>query len=85
MFIKYVETYTERKVKTLRTDNGLEFKNQHIKNLLEEHGIQQEFTVAYTPQQNGRAERDNRTIVECARTLLHAKKLPKYLWAEASI
>lgn len=42
-----------------------------------------ENTASYTPQQNGRAERENRTIFECARTILRAKELPKNLWAEA--
>ena len=37
----------------------------------------------YTPEQSGKAERDNRTIIESARMILHAKELPKSLWAEA--
>lgn len=39
--------------------------------------------MAYTPEQNGRAERENRTLVEAARTMILAKGLPKKLWAEA--
>ena len=50
---------------------------------LEEKGIVMENTAPYTPQQNGKAERANRTIFECARTMLRAKELPKFLWAEA--
>jgi len=46
-------------------------------------GIRHERTAPHTPEQNGKAERDNRTIVECARTLIQAKNLPKFLWAEA--
>jgi len=42
-----------------------------------------ETTAPYTPEQNGRSERDNRTIVESARSMLHAKQLPTRLWAEA--
>lgn len=39
--------------------------------------------LSYTPEQNGRAERENRTLIEMAKTLLHAKGLSKRLWAEA--
>lgn len=46
-------------------------------------GIRDETTVSYSPEQNGVAERDNRTVVEAARSSLHAKKLPVRLWAEA--
>lgn len=46
-------------------------------------GINLETTAPYTPEQNGRAERDNRTLVESARAMLHAKNLPICLWAEA--
>ena len=41
-----------------------------------------EFSSAYCPEQNGRVERQNHTIVEMMRTLLHSAKLPKFLWAE---
>ncbi|XP_071637504.1 uncharacterized protein [Temnothorax longispinosus] len=51
---------------------------------LKEKGITLETTAPYTPEQNGRTERDNRTIVECARTMLQAKQLPAQLWAEAT-
>ncbi|GFT48403.1 integrase catalytic domain-containing protein [Trichonephila clavipes] len=39
--------------------------------------------MPYTPQQNGAAERENRTIVECARSIIYAANLPLKLWAEA--
>lgn len=72
-----------RAIKTLRADNGLEYCNDKMRKYMTAKGIRMENTAPYTPQQNGRAERDNRTIVECARTMLQAKKLPKSLWAEA--
>uniref|UniRef100_A0A5S6Q7L0 Integrase catalytic domain-containing protein n=1 Tax=Trichuris muris TaxID=70415 RepID=A0A5S6Q7L0_TRIMR len=40
-------------------------------------------SMPFTPEQNGCSERENRTLVECARTMLEAKELPKLLWAEA--
>lgn len=72
-FLKFAETITGNKIQTLRTDNGLEFVNIKIKKLLEKKGIIHETTVSYSPEQNGKAERDMRTIVEAARTMLQAK------------
>ncbi|GJV74363.1 ribonuclease H-like domain-containing protein [Tanacetum coccineum] len=46
-------------------------------------GIKREFSVARTPQQNGVAERKNRTLIEAARTMLADSKLPATFWAEA--
>ncbi|GJT25174.1 putative ribonuclease H-like domain-containing protein [Tanacetum coccineum] len=46
-------------------------------------GIKREFSVARTPQQNGVAERRNRTLIEAARTMLVDSKLPTTFWAEA--
>jgi len=70
-------------IKALRADNGGEYVNESVKSYLNKFGITMENTAPYTPEQNGKAERENRTIVECARTMLHAKNLPKKLWAEA--
>ncbi|KMQ86201.1 integrase core domain protein, partial [Lasius niger] len=82
-FIKMAETETGNKVKILRTDNGLEFMNQDVKSLLEENGINHQRSVVYTPQQNGRAEREMRTIVEASRTMLHSMNMSKIFWAKA--
>ncbi|GJW52835.1 putative ribonuclease H-like domain-containing protein [Tanacetum coccineum] len=46
-------------------------------------GIKREFSVARTPQQNGVAERRNRTLIEAARTMLADSKLPTTFWAKA--
>ncbi|GJR92247.1 putative ribonuclease H-like domain-containing protein [Tanacetum coccineum] len=48
-----------------------------------EKGIKREYSVAKTPQQNGVAERRNRTLIEAARTMLADSKLPTTFWAEA--
>eukprot|EP00253_Pinus_taeda_P005243 PITA_05243 len=52
-------------------------------NFCKQHGIIQQFTVPHTPQQNGVAERKNRTLVECARSMLQGKGISNGLWAEA--
>ncbi|UYV60463.1 hypothetical protein LAZ67_1001224, partial [Cordylochernes scorpioides] len=82
-FVKRVRTETGNKIKRFRTDNGTEFLNKNFSDYLKSLGIVHELTAPYTPEQNGIAERDNRTIVESARCLLHGRKMPLELWAEA--
>ncbi|KAI3734276.1 hypothetical protein L6452_13741 [Arctium lappa] len=55
----------------------------HSDDYLKEQGIHHQLTTRYTPQQNGVAERKNRTIVEMARSMLKAKRLSNTFWAEA--
>ncbi|GJX57468.1 ribonuclease H-like domain-containing protein [Tanacetum coccineum] len=66
-----------------RCDNGTEFKNKVMDDFCKEKGINKEYSVARTPQQNGVAERRNRTLIEAARTMLTDSKLPTTFWAEA--
>ena len=81
-----MENQTSRKIKKLRTDNGLEFRNIEFNSLCVEHGIARHKTVPSTPQQNGVAERMNRTILEHVRCMLsNAGLWDKHgLWAEAA-
>lgn len=78
-----VERQTERKLKALRTDNGLEFLSSDFKTLCQREGIMRHLTVKGTPQQNGLAERMNRTILERVRCMLSNANLPKEFWGEA--
>lgn len=73
-----------RTMKTLRTDNNTEYCNARMKKCMKERGITLETTAPFTPEQNGRSERDNRTIVEASRTMLKARNLPAHLWAEVT-
>lgn len=82
-FFKLVENQTGNKIASVRSDNGLEFLNQELTSVTEQMGIRHEKSCVYTPKQNGRAEREMRTLVEAARTLLHSKHLEKMFWAEA--
>ncbi|UYV63214.1 hypothetical protein LAZ67_2003462 [Cordylochernes scorpioides] len=82
-FVKRVRTETGNKIKRFRTDNGTEFLNKIFSDYLKSLGIVHELTAPYTPEQNGISERDNRTIVESAKYLLHGRKMPLELWAEA--
>ncbi|GKE06775.1 ribonuclease H-like domain-containing protein, partial [Tanacetum coccineum] len=65
-FIKEIENLMDKKVKITRSDNGTEFKNKVIDGFYREKGIKREYSVARTPQQNGVAERRNRTLIESA-------------------
>ena len=70
------------KVERIRSDNGTEFKNSNMKEFCEEMGITHEFSAPRTPPQNGVVERNNRTLIEAARTMLSEAQLPTYFWAE---
>lgn len=82
-FIKLLQTQTLHKVKIFRSDNGTEFVNNELSQYFERKGILHQRTVPYTPEQNGCCERENRTVMEAARTMLHARDLMQQLWAEA--
>ncbi|GJU38496.1 putative ribonuclease H-like domain-containing protein [Tanacetum coccineum] len=82
-FIIGLENQLNHKVKIIRCDNGTEFKNHIMNEFCAKKGIKREFSVAKTPQQNGVAERKNRTLIEGARTMLADSLLPIPFWAEA--
>jgi transposase InsO family protein len=82
-FAKRAQNEFDTKIKKVRSDNGTEFKNTNIKKFLDEEGIGHEFSVPYTPQQNGIVERKNRTLVEATRTMLDECKVSDQFWAEA--
>nr|GEY04503.1 putative ribonuclease H-like domain-containing protein [Tanacetum cinerariifolium] len=81
-FITGIENQLSLKVKIIRSDNGTEFKNQDLNQFYRMKGIKREFSVPRTPQQNGIAERKNRTPIEAARTMLADSLLPILFWAE---
>ena len=81
-FKALVETQTGRKIKVLRSDNGGEYTLGEFVDFCAEAGIRREFTVPYYPQQNGVAERKNRSIAGVAKAMLHDEGLPLFLWAK---
>ncbi|GJR35890.1 putative ribonuclease H-like domain-containing protein [Tanacetum coccineum] len=82
-FIRQIENQLNQKVKTIRCDNGTEFKNRDVIEFCGSKGIKREYSNARTPQQNGVAERKNRTLIKAARTMLANSFLPNTFWAEA--
>lgn len=82
-FKALVENQLDLKIKTLRTDNGNEYLSNEFRDFLKKSGISHQTTTPYTPQQNGLAERMNRTLLERARCMLLNAQLQKQYWAEA--
>ncbi|CDF37816.1 unnamed protein product [Chondrus crispus] len=83
MFAQLAQTHTGRKIKVLRTDRGGEYLSTESKSFLIANGTQHQMKTAYTPEQNGVAERLNRTLVNLVRSMLAHKKVTKGFWAEA--
>ena len=79
-----IEKQARKKVKCLFTDNGLEFCSDEFNALCKVEGIVRHHIVRYTPQQNGVAERMNKTLMERVRCMLSNAGLPKSFWAEAA-
>ena len=77
------ENQSEKRIKTLRSDNGGEYTSKEFEAYLKKSGITHQKTAPYTPEQNGVAERANRTIIEMARAMLHDSKLEYEFWGEA--
>ncbi|GJU52136.1 putative ribonuclease H-like domain-containing protein [Tanacetum coccineum] len=82
-FIIGLENQLNHKVKIIRCDHGTKFKNNAMNEFCAKKGIKREFSVARTPQQNGVAERKNRTLIEAARTMIADSLLPIPFWVEA--
>ena len=82
-FKALVENQSGRKIKVLRSNNGGEYVDKEFVDFCASEGIQREFTVPYTPQQNGVSERKNGAIIGDARAMINDQGLLLFLWAEA--
>jgi len=82
-FEALVTNETGQTIGTLRSDNGGEYVSSEFENYLKSRGIRHQLTVRHTPQQNGVAERYNRTVYDAARAMIIQAKVPKTFWAEA--
>lgn len=83
LFAETMKNPTQNNIHTLRSDNGGEYLGNEFQTFLAQQGIRHETSAAYTPAQNGVAERTNRTLMDGARNILIASRLPQSLWAEA--
>ncbi|GJX59014.1 retrovirus-related pol polyprotein from transposon TNT 1-94 [Tanacetum coccineum] len=82
-FLTMIQRNLQAQVISVRTDRGTEFLNKTLHAYFKEEGIEHQTSTPRTPEQNGVVERRNRTLVEAARTMLSASKLPLSFWAEA--
>ena len=73
--VNLMETQTGNKVKKIKSDNSTEYQSSQLEKFIKERGISVEPSNPYTPQQNGRAERMNRTLVEMARCMIKTANL----------
>ncbi|KAA0055836.1 ty1-copia retrotransposon protein [Cucumis melo var. makuwa] len=86
MFIKFKaesENQLGKRIKRLRSDRGGEYSDKTLKEFCESNGIIYEFTAPYSPQQNGIAERKNRTLKEMMNAMLLSSGLSDNMWGEA--
>jgi hypothetical protein len=83
-FKALIENFSKRKIKILRSDNEGEYTSKEFVSFCRDVGIKRELTTPYNPQQNGVAERKNRTIMEAVKTMIHDQNLPMHLWVEAA-
>ena len=72
-----------RKLNILSSDNGEQYDKSDFIHYCEYAGIHMHHSIPYTPQQNGVAERKNRSLKEMATCMMESKNLPPKFWAEA--
>ena len=82
-FFNEIKTQFGVSIRVLRSDNGREYLSHSFKQFMASHGILHQTSCAYTPQQNGVAERKNRHLMETTRTLLIHGEVPEHFWGDA--
>ncbi|KAJ9511133.1 hypothetical protein QJQ45_013172 [Haematococcus lacustris] len=82
--IEQLETQSGQRCKAIRTDNGTEYVNKQMQQYCSDKGIIHQHSAPYSPEQNGAAERLNRTIMEKTRSILHAGRMGLQYWADAA-
>ena len=79
-FMALVENLSRKKIKILRLDNGGEFSSNEFKYFYKYDRIKRELTIPYNPQQNGVVERNNISIMEAVKAIIHDQYIPMYMW-----
>ena len=82
-FMNLTENQLDKKIKALRTDRGREYLSDQFRELCDEKGISRQLTTPATPQQNGVAERRNRTLLEMVRSMMAQANLHITYWGDA--
>ena len=82
-FTRLVENQLSTKIRALRSDRGREYLSEQFKNFCDEKGIARQLTISYTSQQNGVAERRNRTLLNMVRSMMAQANLLISFWGDA--
>jgi transposase InsO family protein len=80
-----IENLMNKKIKTLRTDNGGEYTSKEFVAFCKSAGIRRELIVPHNHQQNGVVEKNNRSIEETVKALLNDQGLSMFLWGEEAM
>ena len=78
-----VENYRGKSIKSLRSDHGGEYLLGEFRQFLKDHGITSQLAAPGQPQQNGFAERRNRTLLEMVRSMMSYASLLVSFWGYA--
>jgi transposase InsO family protein len=81
--VTWAETFTGHSLTSVRSDQGGEFMAGELQSFFKSRGITHQISVPHTPQQNGRAERFNRTLLEKAEAICQHACLPQSFWKDA--
>jgi hypothetical protein len=84
-FAKMIKTQFSKTIKVFRRDNAMEYRDSKLLSFLHEQGTLSEFSCPYTSQQNGRAERKHRHILDSVCAMLISASCPKRAWGEAAL
>jgi transposase InsO family protein len=84
-FKEEIKNLTNKKIKTLRTDNGGEYTSKEFISFCKSIAIRREMTVPHNPQQKDVAERKNRSIEEMVKAFLNDQDLSMFLWGEVAM
>ncbi|KAL0549063.1 hypothetical protein IC582_013543 [Cucumis melo] len=84
-FANMIRTQFSCPIKTLRTDNALEYKDSTLLSFLSQQGTLVQRSCPHTSQQNGRAERKHRHILDSVRALLLSASCPDKFWGEVAL
>ena len=82
-YVAHVKTLFGRKPKAIRSDQGGEYSSKQLRSFYKREGISVQYTAGYSPQQNGIAERKNRSLIEMVRCMLFDARMEQRYWAEA--
>ncbi|KAL4589254.1 hypothetical protein LXL04_002160 [Taraxacum kok-saghyz] len=83
-FARMIQTQFSKPIKIFRANNAMEYKASSLLSFLREQGTVSQYSCPGTSQQNGRAERKHRNILDTIRTLLISSQVPERFWGEAA-